>query len=480
MPPKVLHPHQRAVVKFITQPENRSVAVFHGTGCGKTLTGIRSAVELLKQRPDTYVFIVASPAIQANFKRELAQEDIPLEQKRRFSFSTANHFLSVTSVKPYQNCILIVDEVHNLRTRIVRSRTNPNNITAGKIAYAVMRVSFVAWKVILMTASPIVNTSHDLVNILSMLHGQEIPIHQNITSAVDINPSSIKETKEFYKLLANKISYFRKPLHEENPDFPKYSVNTIRVIMTPEEVTKYEKFEGCMFDDIPSDERSRVGDFGNWFMCFMNGMRRVGDSAMSNRVATPDEQNEEMAQALAAPKLRYAVNYIVANPHARVLIFSTWIRAAISVAERMLTELGVSFGTITGEVQSNLRDVMVQDFNSGKRRVLLFTRAGGEGLDLKGVDKVYILEPGWNNMIEQQAMDRAIRFRSHDHLPESMRMVHVERLQISFNDDLRKKPLYPGMKERITVDERLDMDYVLRKQGISDGLCSIFDDLSLS
>ena len=68
---------------------------------------------------------------------------------------------------------------------------------------------------------------------------------------------------------------------------------------------------------------------------------------------------------------------------------------------------------------------MVDDFNNNKFNVLVLTRAGGEGIDLKGVRSVIVLDPTWNDAGLQQIVGRAIRFNSHAHLPPAERKVDV-------------------------------------------------------
>lgn len=53
--------------------------------------------------------------------------------------------------------------------------------------------------------------------------------------------------------------------------------------------------------------------------------------------------------------------------------------------------------------------------------------SGGEGLDLKGTREVHILEPNWHDPKIEQVIGRAVRYKSHAHLPESDRNVKILR-----------------------------------------------------
>jgi len=53
------------------------------------------------------------------------------------------------------------------------------------------------------------------------------------------------------------------------------------------------------------------------------------------------------------------------------------------------------------------------------------TSAGAEGLDLKNIRQVLIMEPHWNEVKIKQVIGRAIRRDSHKDLPKDERNVDV-------------------------------------------------------
>jgi len=58
-------------------------------------------------------------------------------------------------------------------------------------------------------------------------------------------------------------------------------------------------------------------------------------------------------------------------------------------------------------------------------KVLLTTRTGAEGIDLKNVRQVHIIEPYWNPVRLDQIKGRAVRVGSHIQLPEDERNVDI-------------------------------------------------------
>lgn len=58
-------------------------------------------------------------------------------------------------------------------------------------------------------------------------------------------------------------------------------------------------------------------------------------------------------------------------------------------------------------------------------KVMMITQSGSEGISLKHVRQVHIMEPYWNNIRIDQVIGRAVRARSHIGLPPEDRTVHV-------------------------------------------------------
>ena len=52
----------------------------------------------------------------------------------------------------------------------------------------------------------------------------------------------------------------------------------------------------------------------------------------------------------------------------------------------------------------------------------------GEGIDLKGVSNIFILDPVWNYSKLQQIIGRGVRYNSHIHLPPKQRHVDIYKL----------------------------------------------------
>ena len=93
----------------------------------------------------------------------------------------------------------------------------------------------------------------------------------------------------------------------------------------------------------------------------------------------------------------------------KVLIFSHSIHT-LDYVEDQLRNTRMSFSRIDGSVLTGSRQQITKDFNNQDTEVcLISTRAGGQGLNLFGANRVVILDNHFNPMYEEQAVGRAYR-----------------------------------------------------------------------
>lgn len=100
-------------------------------------------------------------------------------------------------------------------------------------------------------------------------------------------------------------------------------------------------------------------------------------------------------------------------------------------------------------------------------KIILATSAGAEGLDLKNIRLVQIMEPYWNNVRLQQVIGRAVRRDSHINLPENERDVTIYEYQSIIPEEYLKE-LKP--KDQISTDEVISEIARRKDLIIQDGL----------
>jgi superfamily II DNA or RNA helicase len=122
------------------------------------------------------------------------------------------------------------------------------------------------------------------------------------------------------------------------------------------------------------------------------------------------------------------------------------------------------------------RDQILEYFNDKRNKrgqiikILLITEAGAEGITVKNVRQLHIMEPYWNEVLVRQVIGRAKRMYSHAALPEDERDVTVFRYEMTFTPEQLKfisRKLGWGGDENFTTDEIIAM-IAERKQYATD------------
>lgn len=111
---------------------------------------------------------------------------------------------------------------------------------------------------------------------------------------------------------------------------------------------------------------------------------------------------------------------------AKTIVYSHFV-TTIEFFKIFLQSKKIAFGTVTGDDSAEERNAAVERFNDPQSgyNLMIISSAGAEGLDLKGVRNVHILEPQYNLNRIEQVETRGVRFKSHFHLPEQERHVNI-------------------------------------------------------
>ncbi|KAI5387826.1 switch 2 [Lathyrus oleraceus] len=164
----------------------------------------------------------------------------------------------------------------------------------------------------------------------------------------------------------------------------------------------------------------------------------------------------------------------------KVLLFSYSVRM-LDILEKFIIRKGYCFSRLDGSTPTNLRQSLVDDFNSSpsKQVFLISTRAGGLGLNLVSANRVVIFDPNWNPAQDLQAQDRSFRYGQKRH-------VVVFRLLAagSLEELVYSRQIYKQQLSNIAVSGKMEKRYF---EGVQDckefkgelfGICNLFRDLS--
>ena len=121
---------------------------------------------------------------------------------------------------------------------------------------------------------------------------------------------------------------------------------------------------------------------------------------------------------------------------------------------------GLSYAIISGDVDFNEREKIVKRFNDIKNTtgkyisLLLISKTGAEGLDLKNVRHIHICEPYWNYARLSQIIARGVRYKSHIGLPAKDRNVQSYIYLSTYPSNYKSKKKVKSL----TTDEQLYTD----------------------
>jgi hypothetical protein len=100
------------------------------------------------------------------------------------------------------------------------------------------------------------------------------------------------------------------------------------------------------------------------------------------------------------------------------------------------------------------QDKTLTNLHGSLIKVFMITQSGAEGISLKNVRQVHIVEPYWNHVRMDQVVGRAVRTCSHVALPASERHVDVFTYYTSFTNEQLEKSFTLRTKDKgLTTDE---------------------------
>lgn len=412
-----LQPHQQRVVDRLLQADQPGLVAMHGLGSGKTLTSI-AAADALGMPAD----VVLPAALRANYQKELkkhAPHDAP-----------ETHIQSLENVARKQtalhNPLLIVDEAHRSRNPTMTQRALRNNeakkrlLLTGSLFYN--QPSDAAGPVNLAAGGSVLPSDPDDFRRLFVSEKNYEPgffskmVGRQPSTSFDVNPAN----KEYLQGILNKYVDYHP---SSATDFPTRTDETIGVPMGVRQKEIYDTILGRapkwvherVVSGLPP-KKSEMAQLNR----FLQGTRQVSNSTAPYHLDRPPDQPKIHRAVLELQKL------LDQNPQAKALVYSNYLDAGINPYKSLLDERKIPYGEFTGALSRKKRDQMVKDYNANKLRALLLSRAGGEGLDLKGTRLIQLLEPGWHEEGLKQVTGRGIRYRSHTDLPEDQRNVRVQ------------------------------------------------------
>lgn len=148
------------------------------------------------------------------------------------------------------------------------------------------------------------------------------------------------------------------------------------------------------------------------------------------------------AQSSKVTTLMEIVTTLFKSQGNSILIFSQFT-SFMALIRPLLEKQGIDYLYLDGQTSMRKRQMMVEQFQKGEKRVFLSSlKAGGLGVNLTAANNVILLDPWWNPAIENQATDRAhrmgqrrcvsvIRLIAEQTIEEKIIKLHEKKSQVS-------------------------------------------------
>ena len=105
------------------------------------------------------------------------------------------------------------------------------------------------------------------------------------------------------------------------------------------------------------------------------------------------------------------------------------------------------------KIHSNQEEINNGNLRGSLIKIMMITQSGSEGISLKNVRQVHLLEPYWNMIRMDQVIGRAARTGSHLALPKSERNIDVFKYLCSFSKEDLKLRKIQKMDKGLTTDQ---------------------------
>lgn len=409
----LLQPHQERVRERIRQ--GQSLLLYHGLGSGKSLSSIAATEE-----PGKKVDVVVPASLRVNYRKELDK----FTEGKGPDRNIQSYEMAAKKGLPGGD-FLVADEIQRI-----------NNAQAAR-AKAIVGAAPSYNQRIVLSGTPIKNAPSELAPVIKTINPESnIPLdpqefNKRFLQEKEVSPGlwnrvvhgarpgievSPKNLPELRRAIHGHIDYHM----PEKKGYPSTSEQIVKVPMSEEQ----QKIYATVTD--------RANPFVAWKVKHNMPLSKQESkdlNAFMTAARVVSNTTKPYGGTERSPKFERAAmdmdKHLKANPRGKALVYSNYLEGGVNEYSKHLTERGISHHIFSGELSDKERKKIVDDYNSDNVKALLISGAGSEGLDLKGTRLVQVLEPHWNKQRIDQAVGRAVRFKSHEHLPEDERNVHI-------------------------------------------------------
>jgi len=408
-----------------------------------------------------------------------------------------------------ENKVIIIDEAHNLFNSIV----NGSKI-ANEFYDLIMNTKNI--KLLFLTGTPIINNPFEIAVAFNMLYGK-IQSHEIVKDKknkpyytilpeyytdfqkyfIDISNNTIKNENKFQNRIFGLVSYYGDMYTElidtitndiKKNKSKEYYPDRLPIKIEIIEMSLIQNVEYAKARDIEKKENTRFGGFNisnsqyeNIYALGGSIVKEKNQISTSYRIKSRQLSNIYIpsTQDLTlynfekySPKIVQIFNNIKNNHKNQIsLVYSNFIESGLIPFSKYLELNGYSdynndngnnklkYAIFSGQQTAEERENIIKIVNSSDNikgeniTILLISKSGAEGLDLKNVRSVHIMEPYWNYSLIEQIIARAVRYKSHELLKKEDQNVQTYIYLSDYNKEYLKKEK-EKIKESINIHKQ--------------------------
>lgn len=355
--------------------------------------------------------------------------------------------------------LLIIDEVQNV--------VSEGGTWYGLIQHALKHYADKDLRIALLSATPIMNQPGDLGLTLNLLNPKQ-PFPTTLRGFKDcfvqettvndmVVAQGVKNDKKLRQMCANKVSY----IAGGNPHEYPYTINTVvHHEMTTQQMGVYQEKIGEVLEHYYKDvdrilgyrkgdkkERDEVPQL--W-----PGPQMIANVYDDRNLLVAMRRNISVAAKMAVIKVHspkfHSIIQLMEKTDRPVFVHSNFVTdggvitllgclqgigwklydnstggSANGKAVGLFIGQNSEFKETTTEAKARMTKVFNSPENMNGKLIKLIIGTVKEGLSLKNVGQVHMIDPWWNMNKLKQIAARAVRYGSHCGLPESERYVHI-------------------------------------------------------
>ena len=229
-----------------------------------TLSNILSlSVEYIRKHGGAWLSNITKPS---NFDKGLTTEDKvsldnQLNEMIRYKYKFINynglrksHLVGLTNnytINPFDNCVIIIDEVHNFVSRIVNKLTKKDTLSGMLYEYLMNAQNA---KIVLLTGTPIINYPNEIAILFNILRGKiktwyfKLNVGDGASADKKVSQESFKELFKTTILGGNVLDYM------------EYKPTSTTLVITRNPFGFVNKTKAFAYDGVKLNERGDMDD----------------------------------------------------------------------------------------------------------------------------------------------------------------------------------------------------------------------------